>query len=767
QNSSWTVNGDFTVGLAGMGTVLVQNGGFLQVNDGDVDLGKQQGAIGLMTIDGMGTSFETTGTVTVGDGGTGTLNVQNNASIPHAGDLVLGAQNSGFGTLLVTGAGTTATFTSAVIGQMGAGTATVTAGATLATDGDMTLGENANGTIIGGAPNNAGVLTVSAQNTMLNVGGDLNVGGSDTMPGVGQATFTTTAQTMIGGDLNVGNNGAGNVMVQSGATIDVSGDVSVASAANSTGTLALTDTDTSLTCNSLTVGDGGMGTMTIANNASVTTSSDTTVGDQSGSKGTLTLTAASLSVGSDFTVGGTSSGNVTIQNGSSVSVTNDLVLGDQTGGNGKLFLDDTSTLDVGHQITIGSNGTGSLTAQLGAQFTAPTIDLVGAGTVNVSQGGQLVDNKAVTLGNAASGAVGNATVGTGGLWIDDNDFTAAQSGQSAVTISGGGQIQVGGETTISAAPGSIGSITVTGTDGNSNASTLYYSRALVVGQQGNANLFIKLGGQVLVSPGTTPDNGDVQVGAESGSNGTVTISGAGSNLSATNISLGGTATAAGGTGTLLVSSDGTVRVANKIQMWKKGKVDVTGGGSVMVGSGSSAPSGDVQIGVGGALDGGGAITGNLLNIGGVIAPDDPATLSVTGDYTQTGGILQLDIAGTDPSDFDQLDVSGDLSLQTGSILELNFIDGFAPVAGDTFDLISFATLDPVNNAFANVEIDGLEAGFDYTLAPNSANSFELTALNNGVAAPVPEPGACALLILGIGMLACRFRGRRRPDSAAA
>jgi T5SS/PEP-CTERM-associated repeat protein len=451
---------------------------------------------------------------------------------------------------------------------------------------------------------------------------------------------------------------------------------------------------------------------------------------------------------------------------------------------------------VGHQITIGSNGTGSLTAQLGAQFTAPTIDLgealggsgtltvtgsgssvtvtdeltvgdLGAGTVNVSQGGQLVDNKAVTLGNAASGAVGNATVGTGGLWIDDNDFTAAQSGQSAVTISGGGQIQVGGETTISAAPGSIGSITVTGTDGNSNASTLYYSRALVVGQQGNANLFIKLGGQVLVSPGTTPDNGDVQVGAESGSNGTVTISGAGSNLSATNISLGGTATAAGGTGTLLVSSDGTVRVANKIQMWKKGKVDVTGGGSVMVGSGSSAPSGDVQIGVGGALDGGGAITGNLLNIGGVIAPDDPATLSVTGDYTQTGGILQLDIAGTDPSDFDQLDVSGDLSLQTGSILELNFIDGFAPVAGDTFDLISFATLDPVNNAFANVEIDGLEAGFDYTLAPNSANSFELTALNNGVAAPVPEPGALALLILGMGMLACRFRGRRRPDSAAA
>jgi T5SS/PEP-CTERM-associated repeat protein len=609
---------------------------------------------------------------------------------------------------------------------------------------------------------------------MLNVGGDLNVGGSDTMPGVGQATFTTMAQTMVGGDLNVGNTGGGTVMVQSGATIDVSGDVSVASQANSTGTLALTDTDTSLTCNSLTVGDGGMGTMTIAQNASVTTSSDATVGDQSGSKGTLTLTAASLSVGGDFTVGGTSSGNVTIQNGSSVSVTHDLVLGDQTGGNGKLFLDDTSTLDVGHQITIGNNGTGSITAQLGAQFTAPTIDLGetlgGAGTLTVTGAGSSVTvTNEMNVGDLGMGTVSLSMGGqlVGSLWIDDNDFTAAQSGQSTVTISGGGQLQVGGETTISAAPGSIGAITVTGTDGGSTASTLYYSRALIVGQQGHANLFIKLGGQVLVSPGNTTDNGDVQLGAESGSNGTITISGAGSTLSATNLSVGGTATAAGGTGTLLVGSGGTVQVANKIQMWKAGKVDVTGGGSVMVGSGASAPSGDVQIGAGGTLGGGGTIAGDLLNIGGIIAPGDPAMLSVTGDYTQTGGILQLDIAGTDPSDYDQLDVSGELSLQTGSNLELNFIDGFAPVEGDTFDLISYGNLDPPNNAFANVEVEGLEPGFDYTLASSGGNSFALTALNNAVAVPVPEPGACAMLILVLGVLACRFRGRRRPDSAAA
>jgi len=206
-------------------------------------------------------------------------------------------------------------------------------------------------------------------------------------------------------------------------------------------------------------------------------------------------------------------------------------------------------------------------------------------------------------------------------------------------------------------------------------------------------------------------------------------------------------------------------------------------GSATIGAASQPPAGTISVGLGGTLKDNGAVNGNLVaslgaTVGGsgtlngklissgTVAPGDPQTFTVNGDYEQdSGGVLLLTLAGADSADYDHLVVTGQASLETGSTLELDFIDGFAPIEGDTFDFLSYGTLDPANSAFSTVQVEGLEPGFDYTLAPNSAGSFNLTALNNAVA--VPEPGACGLLIVGVCILASRLCGRSHRLSVRA
>ncbi|MGA2232664.1 MAG: hypothetical protein ABSH22_17335, partial [Tepidisphaeraceae bacterium] len=155
------------------------------------------------------------------------------------------------------------------------------------------------------------------------------------------------------------------------------------------------------------------------------------------------------------------------------------------------------------------------------------------------------------------------------------------------------------------------------------------------------------------------------------------------------------------------------------------------------------------------------VTGKFTNLGAFNPGGDPGTFTIDGDYVQgQTGLLDIEVEGTtpgSPTGYSVLDITGNASF--AGTLELSFIDSFAPIQGDTFDFLSYGSLDPINDGFSTVEIEGLEPGFDYAIAPNGSGSFELTALNNAVA--VPEPGACALLVLGAAVLASRYRGRRR------
>jgi len=166
-------------------------------------------------------------------------------------------------------------------------------------------------------------------------------------------------------------------------------------------------------------------------------------------------------------------------------------------------------------------------------------------------------------------------------------------------------------------------------------------------------------------------------------------------------------------------------------------------------------SGGLNI-LGGIVDGAGTISGTVADSGVVAPGSGVGKLTLENDYTQnTGGLLQIEIAGTAPDQFDLLAVDGGVTLQIGSAVEFDFIGGFAPKAGDKFDFLSFGE-PTLTGEFDNINIEGLAPGFQYTVAPDGPGLYALTAINDGIS--VPEPGSILLAL--IGGAACLARRRR-------
>src|SRR5690606_23694814 len=92
----------------------------------------------------------------------------------------------------------------------------------------------------------------------------------------------------------------------------------------------------------------------------------------------------------------------------------------------------------------------------------------------------------------------------------------------------------------------------------------------------------------------------------------------------------------------------------------------------------------------GPRGGGGIITPLLHNSAGVILPGrrgQAGPLRLTGDFLQTGGTLEIDLAGNVPfMMFDQFVVDGDVTL--GGTLKVTLLGGFAPTPGQSFHIIN-------------------------------------------------------------------------------
>ena len=144
------------------------------------------------------------------------------------------------------------------------------------------------------------------------------------------------------------------------------------------------------------------------------------------------------------------------------------------------------------------------------------------------------------------------------------------------------------------------------------------------------------------------------------------------------------------------------------------------------------------------------------------APD-----SIAGYFAQTGaGALDVEIAGTGPDAFGNLAVSGAVSLAGGLAVEL--LDGFALAAGDSFDILDFASLSGDFTSFTFDSIACSSGGSDvwdcadleggrYFAEAISGTSLDLLVVADPPAT-APEPGTLAILaagLAGLGMARAR------------
>jgi len=129
------------------------------------------------------------------------------------------------------------------------------------------------------------------------------------------------------------------------------------------------------------------------------------------------------------------------------------------------------------------------------------------------------------------------------------------------------------------------------------------------------------------------------------------------------------------------------------------------------------------------------LSGQTLVNTGLITPGASAgTFSLLGGYQQgPGGVLSIEIAGSEPGQYDLLSISGSAAL--GGLLEVILLDGFKPRPGDTFTILTSGGLGGSMFANAPETVDVLNGGqFDVIYGGQDVQ----------LANYVPEPGAIAL-----------------------
>ncbi len=319
-----------------------------------------------------------------------------------------------------------------------------------------------------------------------------------------------------------------------------------------------------------------------------------------------------------------------------------------------------------------------------------------------------------------------------GQFNADHGVTAIFQGPGTCKLGGSatidGKAQVGGTNpeTQAFAPGAIeiagllggsGSLTVLGSQ--SSGSVLTWS----AGRIGLSSLVIGRSAKMLIGPqGSSPrtltncalrNDGSI---IWSGADGILAGNGAVLNNSSTGLievqtdtTLGlltsqapqlvinnpGTFLKSGGSGTSSFSADFNNTGLLHIQSGNlhfNGVWQQTAGGTV-VDTGAILGAGTLDV-LGGTLSGGGMLNGFLSNAGTVEPGVSPGTMTITSPYNyqqSSAGTLTIEIGGATPgAQYDQLVVGGAATLD--GTIDVHLINGFVPKVGDTFQVLTCASL---------------------------------------------------------------------------
>jgi T5SS/PEP-CTERM-associated repeat protein len=454
----------------------------------------------------------------------------------------------------------------------------------------------------------------------------------------------------------------------------------IADAPETTGTLNVSGGTLNLSGNNendheLIVANHGTGTLNVTSGAAVSmngTSADTVIGNHSDSNGSANITGAgsAWTIGSTVVVGGDGTGAIMITQSGSVS-DGGATLGQATNSHGSATVmgSGSSWNHASRDFVVGGDGTGILT---------------------VSSGGTVSDSDGFVADFENS--TGTATItGAGSAWNNSSFFAVAQFGHGMATIATGGAVSTKFGF-IGTQLGSNGTLTVTGA-----GSTFTTSDNFVVGFEGIADLHVLDGGSVS-------DHNTWLAGATT-STSTATVSGTGSTWTiAGRLAIGEAFDPVelgpgGGAGTLTIQSGATLSVSQETALFPGATLKLEGG--TLDTQSVSFQGGGAFTWTGGTLHVG-TFNGNLVNQGGKLAPGhSPGTTTVSGNYTQNAGTLEIEIGGTSAGQADKLIITGTATL--GGALNVAVINGFVPQAGNSFDLLDWATR---SGTFATLNLPG-------------------------------------------------------------
>jgi T5SS/PEP-CTERM-associated repeat protein len=534
-------------------------------------------------------------------------------------------------------------------------------GGAITTDANIGIGVNGAGSV---SENSGATLSAAAIELAANTGtsGTLDLSGSSTASfsglvqigaGGGSGEIDVNGATLTAQDqMQVGLNSAGTLIVRGGGLVSTSNALSypflAVGGAGSTGTVVVQDAGSRLDAgaNQVDIGSGGTGTLTVAGGGTFTAG-----GLFVGSSGTGTvdvtdaLTTADIS-GDAFKVGIGGTGQLTVRQGATLTAAAQLdVGGGGTGtvdittgatltsqgaalgvlpssnvpGNGTVLLDAAQWLSSG-QIDVGegSGGIASLKIADGAtlQASATLASTIPFLVVNENVAGHAsVDvGGATTRLDAGSNGVIIGTTGFGTLTLHDGARLDAATAGTLATPATHAAFLVGDSA------GAVGITTITGTTTEVNV-----TGPAVIGLGGSGTLSV--GGTFAVA-------GSMFIATDAASNGTVGVSGSGSDVAITGgLVIGGTDQAPGGTGIVTVAS-GAALTAETLNIHTGSTLSVDTTSTAEIGTANNAITGQLVVDTGITSGGSGTIAAAVTNHGDLVAQS--GTLTITGQSTGTG-----------------------------------------------------------------------------------------------------------------------------------
>ena len=297
----------------------------------------------------------------------------------------------------------------------------------------------------------------------------------------------------------------------------------------------------------------------------------------------------------------------------------------------------------------------------------------GVGTLIVSNGLFKTANLAV---GSQTGSVGRMSISGGRVEISDTLSLVKATTSSNVTATvelSGGTLAIARMTSFSA-PGAQSNLWLSGGTLEALASLTNNMAATLTNAPGPGLVTVDSGAFTVRQSGLLSGPGGL---AKAGS-GILTLSAANDYSGETKVNVG----------TLRLQTDGAIGSSTQLTVEAGATLDA-----------STRTDGTLTLGSGQTLKGNGTVQGVVAN-GGTVAPGSSAgTLSLSGNYSQTG-TLEIEVGGTTPgSGHDVLAVSGSVTL--GGALEVTEINGFTASAGQAFTVL---TASAVSGTFATTNV---------------------------------------------------------------